>query len=54
MNIPFRNLYLEIIPTNLGKMDSFGEGKGPKFKPRLSLKKSLPCVAKSIMNTAFI
>jgi hypothetical protein len=46
MNIPFRNLYLEMTPTKLGKMGNFGEGKGPKFKLRMGLKKSLPCIAK--------
>jgi hypothetical protein len=39
MHIPFRNLYLGIIPTKLGKMGNFGEGKGPKFGPRMGLKK---------------
>jgi hypothetical protein len=41
MHIPFRNLYLGIIPTKLGKMGNFREGKEPKFGPRMGHKKSL-------------
>jgi hypothetical protein len=51
MNIPFRNLYLEIIPTKLGKMGNFREGKGPKFDHRMDLKKITGCTSTSVPKT---
>jgi hypothetical protein len=41
MHFPFRNLYLGKMPTKLEKNWQIWEGKGPKFGPRMGLKKSL-------------